>query len=151
MVLSSPAQFPSLRRHCRDTYCDGRQIMEKVLLALLLMTLGALGWFVREMLSEIKGTQKEHGVSLTNIRNHVTKIEDKQSFLHVEFSKLRENVLAGNSTQQESKSVLDHNLYEMRQQIKQQNDELFEQKQNFGKIILIVQKLYAATKNGSSK
>ena len=124
---------------------------EKVLLGLLLMTLGALGWFVREMLAEIKGTQKEHGTSLSNIRNHVTKVEDKQSFLQVEVSKLRENVIAGNASQQETKSVLDHNLYEMRQQLKEQNDELFVQKQNFGKIFLIVQKLYAATKNGMGK
>jgi len=126
-------------------------MMEKVLLALFLLSCSIVGYLVREMLSEIKGTQKEHSLTLTNIRQHVFKVEDKQSTLSVEISKLRETVTASAVAQRDAKTIIDHSLYEMRQQLKVQTDEQFEQKQNFGKVFLIVQKLYAATKNGARK
>jgi len=126
-------------------------MIEKVILLTLTILFGALGWLIKEMLSDIKGTQKEHGKSLGNIREHVLRIEDKQATVEVEVSRLKDAVISNSNTQRETKSVLDHGLYEMRQQIKEQADEQYQQKQNFGKIILIVQKLYAATRNGAGK
>jgi hypothetical protein len=124
---------------------------EKVLLSLILMLAAALGWFVREMLSEIKGTQKEHSTTLSVIKQHVNRVEDKQAAVELALSRVQDTVIAGGQAQRDMKGVLDRNLFEIRQQLKEQADEQYAQKQNFGKIILIVQKLYAATKNGGAK
>lgn len=125
--------------------------MEKLIAGLITVLIAALGWFIREMLDGIRDRQKEHSTSLTNIRQHVIRTEDKVSFLQTEMTRMKETLSGLSATQRETKANLDHSLYEMRQQIKEQADEQYEQKQNFGKVILIVQKLYAQLKNGSSR
>lgn len=125
-------------------------MIEKILLSLFLLVCGALGFLMKELLSDIKGTQKEHTSSLLNLRQHVLRMEDKQAVLTGEVTRLKEAVTLSSATQREVKSVLDHGLYEMRQQLKVQSDEQFMQKQNFGKVIVIVQKLYAAAVRGKS-
>jgi DNA-binding HxlR family transcriptional regulator len=125
--------------------------MEKFSTPLLIALFGIVGYFLRDLLSDIKTTQKEHGTALSTLRTHIGRIEERQTTQNSILIELQRGVTATAEIQRETKSILDHNLYELRQQIKEQADEQFVQKQNFGKIIVIVQKLYAATKNGSSK
>lgn len=125
-------------------------MIEKIMLSLLMLMAAVIGWFIKEMLGEIRGTQKEHGTSLRILRENVTSLETKQANVEYSLRKVQESVTATAQLQRESKSILDHNLYEIRQQLKEQTDKQFKQEQNFGKVILIVQKLYAAVKGNGA-
>lgn len=50
-----------------------------------------------------------------------------------------------------TKSTLDHNLYEMRQELKIVSEEQYEHKKNWGKVIIIIQKLHAAIKKDTKE
>ena len=119
-------------------------MIEKILLGCVLSLVSALGYLAKEMLSEIKATQKEHSTSLRVLRENITVLESKQATTNYTIQKVQESVTSVAQLQREAKSIFDHNLYEMRQQMKEYSEKQSKQKQNFGKIIFIVQKLYEA-------
>lgn len=124
---------------------------EKVMLSVILLLCAIIGYFVRELLHDIKGTQKDHTTSLRNLRDHTLKIEERTNTLGNEITQLRELSTANATLQRETRSTLDHTLTEIRHQIKAGQDEQARQKQEFGKVTLIVHKLFTRLNGGGGK
>lgn len=121
---------------------------EKLLFCLFGLLTTALGYFIKQYLDEIRDTQKTQGKMLYGLSEKVTRIETKVENVSGAVQTLQKGFEYVQQTSRETKSVLDHNLYEMRQDFKKMQDEQYEQKANYGKVIVILQKLFAKANGG---
>ena len=123
-------------------------MIEKILLFSLSTFVGLIGYLFHQILSDIRDKQKQHSTSLYNLRESVVRIEAKQNLLETTVSGFTGSVRQIEQTTKDAKNVLDHNLYELRQQIKEMRDAQYDMKANYGKVILLVENLYRAKKQG---
>lgn len=122
---------------------------EKVLFLLFGLLTAALGYFIKERLDEIKTKQSEHSKSLYNMNERMVRVESKQDASSGAQTRIQQSFEVVQVMTRETKSMLDHNLYEMRQDFKKMQDKHYELDSKYGKVIVILQKLLAKTGNGS--
>lgn len=121
-----------------------------VLGSILSLFLIIIGFLLRRSISEIDDKIRSNGKSLHYVNEKLRAVELMQRTQGLQIEQTRDQSLAAASLTREMKAHVEDSLREMRQEIKRVTDEQYEQKQTFGKIIIIMQKLHAAVRGNGA-
>jgi hypothetical protein len=124
--------------------------MDTIILAITPILLSVIGYLVHRTVSDIDDSIKEVKKSQYVMSERQREMEVEQKTQSHKIDTLQKTVTHTHAISQTTKTTLDHNLYEMRQELKTVKDEQFEVRKNWGKIIFIMQKLHASIKKDTT-
>ena len=117
-------------------------MFEKLLYFVLTSLVALVGYFMHRTLSKIEDKQTEHTKSLRVTSDRVVRLEERQVSLNNNITNLTEKVNVASEVNKEVRLQLDENLGHMRQEVDNMRVTQDAQNANFGKVFMIVQKLY---------
>lgn len=118
-------------------------MIEKVLYFVGITAVGVIGYFINRTLNHIEAGQKEHTKSLRVNSDRVVRLEERQTFLEKQISGIEHKIDSATVASSSLQERFNENLTQMQAEVGALKRIQEEQGQNFGKVFMIVQKLYA--------
>ena len=118
---------------------------EKIMYFALTTLVAIVGYFMHRTLTKIEGKQDEHTKSLRVNSSRVGRLEDGQLILGKSLSLMRAKLTEAELREKTEQEALVQNLEALKGEMHTLKQTQDAQNQNFGKVFLIVQKLYAKT------
>lgn len=117
-------------------------MIEKVLFLLFTSLVAVVGYFIKKTLDGIEAKQGEHTKSLRVTSDRVVRLEERQAFVEKQVLKIEEKIDSSSALGRTLQDKFDANLEHMRTEVSVMKKVQEDQGQNFGKVFMIVQKLY---------